>query len=60
MKNEDNVINAIIAEINQLSEEGRKKLERRARDKFNKNRKIRMNMVSTMILGGLIHKDDLC
>lgn len=50
----------IIEEIKNLSEEKQRKLIRRGRDVFNKNKEVQMKMVAYMITGGLIHKNDLC
>lgn len=59
ISNKGNGCNTIVGEIEQLSEEGKLKLIRRGRDTFNKNKEIQLQMLSFMITGGLIHKDDL-
>lgn len=59
IENKGNGCNTIVGEIEQLSEEGKLKLIRRGRDTFNKNKEIQLQMLSFMITGGLIHKDDL-
>ncbi len=59
IENRGNGCNIIVGEIENLSEEGQLKLVRRGRDTFNKNREARLQMLSIMISGGLIHKDDL-
>lgn len=59
-ENKGNGCSKVIGEIEQLSEDGQVKLARRGRDLFNKNKQARLEMLATMITGGLIHKDDLC
>lgn len=59
IENRGNGCNNIVGEIESLSEEGQLKLIRRGRDTFNKNKEARLQMLSLMITGGLIHKDDL-
>lgn len=58
-RNKGNGCNTIIGKIENLSEEGKLKLIRRGRDTFNKNKAAQLQMLATMITGGLIHKDDL-
>lgn len=57
---EIDALKGIREEIALLSPEGRKKLERRGREAYNKLDTLRMLMVAYMINGGLIHKEDLC
>ena len=59
ISNRGNGCNTIVGQIESLSEEGQLKLIRRGRDTFNKNKEIQLQMLSFMITGGLIHKDDL-
>lgn len=58
-QNKGNGCNILIGQIENLSEEGKLKLIRRGRDTFNKNKAAQLQMLATMITGGLIHKDDL-
>ena len=58
-RNKGNGCNILIGQIENLSEEGKLKLIRRGRDTFNKNKAAQLQMLETMITGGLIHKDDL-
>ena len=50
----------VIKNIKGLSEEGRKKVIRRARDTFNKNVDAQLEMTANMIIGNFIRIDDLC
>jgi hypothetical protein len=59
IENKSNGCNTVIGQIENLSEEGQLKLIRRGRDTFNKNKEAQLQMLSFMITGGLIHKDDL-
>ena len=59
ISNKGNGCNTIAGEIENLSDEGKLKLIRRGRDTFNKNKEAQLQMLATMITGGLIHKDDL-
>ena len=45
--------------IMKYSEETRQRLVRRARDVFNKNKDIQLDIVAHMITGGLIRTDNL-
>ena len=58
--NRGNGCNTVVGEIEKLSPEGQLKLIRRGRDVFNKNKQAQLEMLATMINGGLIHKQDLC
>lgn len=46
-------------DIIKYSEETRQRLIRRARDVFNKNRDVQLDIVAHMICGGLIRTDNL-
>lgn len=43
--------------ITNLSEEQKQVLVRRARDTFNKNKEVQLEIVAAMIMGGLVHTD---
>lgn len=54
-----NKIHTIKKEISSLSPEGKKKATRRARDLFNKDEDIQLEMMATMIHGGQLMIEDL-
>jgi len=58
--NQDKTFEMVIENIKGLSDEGRKKIIRRARDTFNKNREAQLEMTANMIIGNRIRIDDLC
>jgi len=43
--------------ITNLPEEQKQVLVRRARDTFNKNKEVQLEIVAAMIMGGLVHTD---
>lgn len=46
-------------DVMRYSEATRQRLARRARDVFNKNKDVQLEMVAQMILGGLVRIDNL-